>query len=98
MTSFPLTLALPPQAGRGNTPSPARAGEGWGDGGISANAVIHGRQALLRSSIASCFGRNCIRTLNLRSRKPALAHLVDFLQNHALNSMVHGKFFTPSAA
>ena len=29
----PLTLTLSPQAGRGDTPSPARAGEGWGEGG-----------------------------------------------------------------
>ena len=28
----PLTLPSP-QAGRGNTPSPAEAGEGWGEGG-----------------------------------------------------------------
>ena len=30
---LPLTLTLSPQAGRGNTPSPAWAGEGWGEGG-----------------------------------------------------------------
>ena len=35
MTNFPLTLALSPQAGRGNTPSPAWAGEGWGEGGAT---------------------------------------------------------------
>src|SRR3989304_9351115 len=50
---FPLTLALSPPAGRGNTPSPAWAGEGWGEGGASANADIHGWLALLRSSVIS---------------------------------------------
>lgn len=28
----PLTLPLSPQTGRGDTPSPANAGEGWGEG------------------------------------------------------------------
>ena len=30
----PLTLTLSPQTGRGDTPSPAGAGEGWGEGGF----------------------------------------------------------------
>ncbi len=29
---LPLTAALSPQAGRGDTPSRAKAGEGWGEG------------------------------------------------------------------
>src|SRR3970040_2028271 len=75
MTTFPLTLPLSPQAGRGNTPSPAWAGEGWGEGGASANAAIHGCQALLRSSIID----NALRLLRGRTggvgeirREPAL--------------------------
>ena len=33
MSDRPLTLTLSPQAGRGDTPSPASAGEGWGRSG-----------------------------------------------------------------
>ncbi len=35
----PLTLALSPQTGRGDTRSPATAGEGWGEGGCNIYAT-----------------------------------------------------------
>jgi hypothetical protein len=33
----PLTLTLSPPVGRWYTPSPATAGEGWGEGGAKLN-------------------------------------------------------------
>ncbi len=45
----PLTLILSPQTGRGDTPSPARAGEGWGEGGhaIWSKSVLFAKRMLL---------------------------------------------------
>src|SRR3972149_3854006 len=99
MTSFPLTLALSPQAGRGNTPSPAGGGEGWGGGGISANAVIHGRQALLRSSIVfppecgECRGALVARGfVDLRVEIPAMAVHCDQQRAEALDAEFPQRF------
>jgi hypothetical protein len=36
----PLTLTLSPPVGRGNTPSPATAGEGWGEGGHEIKSTL----------------------------------------------------------
>ena len=93
MTKFHLTLALSPQAGRGNTasaasreytPSPAWAGEGRGEGGLSLGYVnlnrcchVNGNQNGAHSgakeevvTIENCWLQSCCSCSTARACTP----------------------------